>query len=170
VVAPYLRDWFDEVRDYRPDEITETTAGADAGVGFCFVELTREEMLRFRELHARLRRMIRPGGHIVVLYRTHGVEGLAPRDVSFIVGALPASDVAVVWYRGGVVLARLQRHWDEMLGSLRKRRRVSSIRFVITALLAAPMTWLVNRVADRRARRGEPPRGCTSVLMDITVL
>jgi hypothetical protein len=174
VVAPWLAQWFQEVREYRTEEI----AGGEPGPGptgtetvdFCFVELTREELLGFRELHGRLRRMVKRGGHIVVLYRTHGVEVLAPRDTSFIVGALPVSDVAVVWYRGGRLLSALQRLWDERLAGIRKSRRAGSIRFVAMALLTAPITWLGNRAAEHRAGRGEVPRGCTSVLMDITVV
>jgi hypothetical protein len=165
VLAPRLRDWFEEVRECRPEEIP-----VDDVVDFCFVELTREEVLHFRDLHHRLRRMLRRGGHIVVLYRTNGVEPLTARDNSFIMGALPASDVAVVWYRGGRVIAALQRRWDEALAGLRRRRYVGGARFVITALLSAPVTWVANRAAQRRAGRGELPRGCTSVLMDVTVL
>ncbi len=174
VVAPWLKEWFDEVREYRTNQVADddalVTPGDAAPVDFCFVELTRDEMLGFRRLHTRLRRMVRRGGHIVVLYRTHGVELLVPRDVSFIVGALPASDVAVVWYQGSRVLSGLQRLWDEMLAGIRKRRRIGAARFVVTALLVAPITWLANRAAHRRAGRGEVPRGCTSVLMDITVV
>ena len=114
--------------------------------------------------------MVRPGGHIVVLYRTHGVEPLAPRDISFIVGAFPSSDIAIVQYRGGRLPSRLQRLWDERLAGIRKRRHVGSVRFVIAALLKAPLTWLFNRAAERRIDSGELPRGCTSVLMDITIV
>ena len=126
--------------------------------------------MKFRELHRKLRRMVRPGGHIVVLYRTHGIEVLAPRDVSFLVSALPDTDIAVVWYQGGSLTAWLQRQWDERLAGLRKRRRVGSVKFVMTALLGAPLTWLANRAAARRVGSGEVPRGCTSVLMDITIV
>jgi hypothetical protein len=173
VVAPRLQEWFDDVREYRTDELAEDGpigGRADPGlVDFCFVELTRDEMLGFRRLHARLRRMVRRGGHIVVLYRTHGVERLMPRDVAFIVGALPASDVAVAWYRGGRVLTRLQRLWDAMLAGIGKRRRVGVARFVLLAPLVAPIAWFANRAALRRTR-GEVPVGCTSVLLDITVV
>jgi hypothetical protein len=165
VLAPRLRDWFDEVRECRPEEIP-----FDDVVDFCLVELTREEVLHFRDLHRRLRGMVRPGGHIVVLYRTHGMELLAARDISFITGALPASDVAVVWYRGGRVISALQRRWDEALAGFRRRRYVGGARFIVAALFSAPATWVANRAAERRAERGELPRGCTSVLMDITVL
>ncbi len=174
VVAPWLEEWFDDVRVYRTDELAgdDSTAsrGDAAPVDFCFVELTRDEMLRFRQLHTRLRRMVRRGGHIVVLYRTHGVDVLVSRDVGFIVGALPTADAAVVWYQGSRVLSALQRLWDEMLAGIRKRRRVGAVLFAVTALLVAPIAWLANRAAHRKAGRGEVPRGCTSVLMDITVL
>src|SRR5438034_752746 len=80
------------------------------------------EMLGFRRLHPRLRHIVRRGGHIVVFYRTHGVELLAPRDVSFIMGAAPASDAAVVWFQGSRLLGTLQRLWDERLGAIRKLR------------------------------------------------
>jgi hypothetical protein len=174
VVAPWLSEWFDDVRRYETDDIAGEGPPPDVPdaerVDFCFAELTREEMLQFRRLHARLRAMVRPGGHIVVLYRTHGVEVLAPRDISFIVGALPVCDVAVVWYRGGRLAAGLQRTWDEMLAGMRRRRRIGAARFVVTSLLAAPITWFTSRAGQRRAGLGEVPRGCTSVLMDITVL
>jgi len=166
VVAPSLREWFDEVCELRPEDISGDGPRAD----FCFVELTRQEMMAFRELHRRLRNLVRPGGHIVVLYRTHGVEPLAPRDVSFIMGALPTSDVAVVSYRGGRLSSRLQRRWDERLAGIRKRRRVAAARFAVAALLQAPIAWLVNRAAQRHASSGEVPPGCTSVLIDITVV
>jgi hypothetical protein len=174
VVAPWLREWFDDVREYRPDEVLEDSPTVSRGdaepVDFCFVELTREEMLGFRRLHVRLRRLVRRGGRIVVLYRTHGIETLAPRDVSFIVGASPASDVAVVWYRGGAVASGLQRLWDGLLAGIRKHRRVGAVRFVVAALLVGPIAWLASRAALRNATPGEVPRGCTSVLMDITVV
>ena len=166
VVAPSLREWFDEVRELRPEDI----GGEDALADFCFLELTRQEVVAFRELHRRLRNLVRPGGHIVVFYRTHGVEPLAPRDISFIMGALPASDVAVVWYRGGRLASWLQRRWDERLAEVRERRRIGAARFVVGALLQAPLAWVVNRAAERRASTGEVPVGCTSVLMDITVV
>jgi hypothetical protein len=171
VLAPKLGEWFDTVDEYRPDELADDAPAPESRdpVDFCFLELTREEMLGLRRLHARLRRIVRRGGHIVVLYRTHGVEPLAPRDVSFIVGAAPASDAAVVCFRGGRLLSGLQRIWDEQLGEIRQRRRIGVVRFVIGALLAAPLTWLANR-AGRRKTGNEVPRGCTSVLMDITVL
>jgi hypothetical protein len=174
VVAPWLQEWFGDVRGYQPDELAEDSpivGRADPEpVDFCFVELTRDEMLGFRRLHTRLRRMVRRGGHIVVLYRTHGVELLEPRDVAFIVGALPASDVAVAWYRGGRVLGRLQRLWNGMLAGIGKRRRVGIARFVILAPLVAPITWFANRAALRRVTPGEVPAGCTSMLLDITVV
>ena len=173
VVAPWLKDWFDGVREYRTEDIASDDplpGHSVEPVDFCFVELTRQEMLKFRELHRRLRRMVRPGGHIAVLYRTHGVEVLAPRDMSFVVGALPDTDIAVVWYQGGRLPSWLQRLWDERLGGIRKHRRIGAVKFVITALLKAPLTWLVNRAAERRASSGELPRGCTSVLMDITIV
>jgi hypothetical protein len=172
VVAPSLKDWLEDVREYRPEDVAgdglvpETSEPVDV----CFLELTREEVLEFRALHPRVREMVRPGGHIVVLYRTHGVESLAPRDISFIVGALPVTDLAVVWYRGGRLLSWLQRRWDERLGGIRKRRGVGTVRFVVTALLALPVTWLANHAARRRDGSGELPPGCTSVVMDITVL
>lgn len=172
VLAPKLKDWFAEVDEYQPDALfDDVPAEAPGGpVDFCLLELTRDEMLGFRRLHPRLRRLVRRGGHIVVFYRTHGVELLAPRDVSFIVGAAPASDAAVVTFQGSRLSGTLQRLWDERLGAIRKRRRVGTVRFVTGSLLAAPLTWLANRAAQRRKRRGEVPRGCTSVLMDITVL
>jgi hypothetical protein len=174
VVAPWLKEWCDDVREYRPNDLEETDAagrGEDAGpVDFCFVELTRDEMFGFGRLHARLRRLVRRGGRIVVLYRTHGIERLAPRDAGFIMGALPACDGAVVWYHGSRMLSGLQRLWDERLGQINRRRRIGILRFALTALLLTPVTWLANRIAHRRAQRGEVPRGCTSVLMDITVL
>jgi hypothetical protein len=172
LLAPRLGEWFADVREYRPDELLDDHFRQTAGdpVDFCFVELTRDEMLALRRLHPRLRRLMRRGGHIVVFYRTHGIETLAPRDVSFIVGASLASDATVVWFRGSRVLHGLQRLWDERLAGLRKRRRIGAVWFVITALLAAPVTWLASRAAQRRTSRGEVPRGCTSVLMDVTVL
>src|SRR5262245_15704960 len=174
VIAPWLKDWFDDVRELRAEDIASDAPGADrTGVesaDFGFVELTRQEISKFCELHQRLRRMVRRGGHIVVLYRTHGVESLAPRDISFIVGALPAADIAVVEYRGGWLPSRLQRLWDERLAGIRKRRRTGAVSFVITALLIAPLAWIVNRAAVQRRNSGELPRGCTSVLMDITIV
>ncbi len=76
----------------------------------------------------------------------------------------------VVWFRGGRVLSALQRLWDELLGGMRKRRGVGVVRFVLGAALAAPLTYLANRAALRQAERGEVPRGCTSVCMEIIVL
>ncbi|HMH48878.1 MAG TPA: hypothetical protein VK548_01500 [Candidatus Acidoferrum sp.] len=167
VLAPKLKERFRAVREYRTDEVDdELTGQADV----CFLELTRHEILGFHALHGRLRRIVRRGGHIVVLYRTHGVEPLAARDVGFIAGALPAADAAVVWFRGGPILGRLQRRWDERLGDLRTRGRLGALRFVAWALLLAPLTYVASRAARRRIDRGEVPRGCTSVCMDITVL
>src|SRR5262249_51371018 len=151
VMAPWVKEWFSEVREYRTEDVAGDEPLPDEDrtepVDFCFVELTREEIMKFRELHRRLRPMVRPGGHIMVLYRTHGVEVLAPRDVSSLVSALPDTDIAVVWYQGGSLTAWLQRQWDERLAGLRKRRRVGAVKFVMTALLGAPLTWLANRAA-----------------------
>ncbi len=166
IVAPWLGQWFGHVREYRTEEMGARIEPVD----FCFREPTREELLRFRELRGHLRHMVRRGGHVVVLYRTHGVEVLAPRDTSFIAGALPVSDVAVVWYRGGRLLSALQKLWDERLAGIRKSRRADAVQFVVTALLAAPLTWLANRAAEHRAKLGELPRDRTRVLMDITVV
>jgi hypothetical protein len=174
IVAPWLKEWFDDVREYRTHELAGSLRPGEHAVGepvdFCFVELERDEMLGFRDFHLGLRRMVRTGGRIVVLYRTHGVEALAPRDVNFILGALPRCDAAVVSFRGSPVLSGLQRLWDGMLAGISRRRRIGSLRFVLTALLVAPLTCIANWTGRRRAGNGKVPRGCTSVLMDITVL
>jgi hypothetical protein len=174
LVAPRLKERVVGVREHRADEIAsgELPPAADesATADLALVELTRQEILEYRHLHTRLRRMVRPGGRIVVLYRTHGVEVLGPRDISFIVGALPVSDLAVVWFRGGRLSSWLQRRWDEALAGIRTGRRAGAARFVTLALLTAPLTYLANRLAQRRADPGEVPRGCTSVCIDIQVL
>jgi hypothetical protein len=171
VLAPRLKEWLGGLSEHRPDEIAgETAHSVTPAVDFCFVELTRDEVLRFRELYTHLRPRMRRGGRVLVLYRTGGVERLAARDIGFIVGALPTSDAVTVWYRGNPVIAALQRRWDESLGDLRKRRVVGAVRFGVFALLGAPITYLANRAAVRRLDRGELPRGCTSVCMEITVL
>jgi hypothetical protein len=168
-IAPNLSRWVKDVANATPDEVAAAVPGAGEPYDFCFLELTRDEFAAFGALHARLRSRLRPGGHIVVLCRTRGIEQVPERDFQLIAGALPERDVAVLTFRGGFFGYVAQRVWDRALARAASGHAWDLIRLGLIAGLLAPVALLGNW----RALRREPGRYtgfCTSLVLEIAVV
>lgn len=173
-IAPNLSRWISEVVSSTPDELLNDTAfaqlAAQAPYDFCFLELTRDELVSFGRMHARLRDMMRPGaGHMLVLCRTRGVEQILERDFALISGAMPERDIAEVRFQGGFLAYLIQRIWEGALTRASSGRSWDLIRLAFLAMVLAPLAFLSNRASLKR-NPGRFPGFCTSVVLEIEVV
>jgi hypothetical protein len=119
-------------------------------------------------MHLRLRTMMRPGGRILVLCRTRGVEQILERDFALISGGMPERDVAEIRFRGGFASYATQRVWASALARTASGRSWDLLRLGIVSALVAPFALFANRAA-LRSEPGRFPAFCTSVVLEVTV-
>ena len=81
-IAPHLSLWFKQVETAGAEDILGKQSfdilQSQGPYDLCFLELRRDELLNFRDLYRRLRVVVRPGGRIMVLYRTKGPDRALP--------------------------------------------------------------------------------------------
>lgn len=174
VVAPHLSRWFQRVTMAGVEDLSrERTLQALAAAGpfdLCFLELSREEFAGFGRLHAVLRGLVRKGGHLVVLYRTRGVEHVSARDFQLIANGLPECDLAELRFAGSPQGHRLQRRWDQELARVQSGRALGMLRFGLWAMVVAMPLALRAARAERFRPPQDFPEPVTSLLLDVTVI
>ena len=178
MISPRLDRWVPAVDHFPYSELLDEPAfGALAKRGpydLCLVELVHEELLEFGKVHTRLRRLLRKGGRILVFCRLRDPRVLdnvpiKPRDFNLIAKALPACDVAELYFAGGPMLQALQAAWESRAQRIRPGSNRALLGLALTALAIAPVARLANWRASRRPA-GKLPKDCTSLLLDVTVL
>ena len=173
VIAPSLSLWFKDVQTLKFEEFLDNPACEaihSAGkFDTCFLELDMSELHKFTAAHKRLRALLNPGGKIIVFHRTQGMARLISRNFGFIAEVLPDCDVAELTFRNGVLRYALQNIWEGALPDATRGRVSGIVRFGIYAMLIAPLTLLSNAFASTQDG-SELKRGCTSLLLQVTVI
>jgi hypothetical protein len=172
-VAHHVGHWFAEVVSEAPDWLLDETSRAEreksGPFDLCFAELGRSELLEFETMYRRLRTLIRPGGRIVMLYQTRGLERILQRDLELIHNGLPPLDLPHLEFRGGTLAMLVQSLWERELLDLDGGGALRLLRFALLAAATAPLAAAAN-IAARRADVGRVGRSCTSLLLDVRVL
>jgi hypothetical protein len=172
-VAPHLNQWFAEVVTATPDEILDERelegVLEQSPFDLCFLELTRDEFLRFSEMHRRLRGLMKHKGEIVLFYRTKGFDRVSQRDFPLIQRGLPGSDLPTLEFRGGWLSYLVQAIWENETGALQGGTIRGMLKFAAVALALGPIAMIANwRSQSREPGRFASP--CTSMLLRITVI
>ena len=178
MISPRLDQWIRSVDHWTfaemQDEPAFAAARRRAPYDLCFLELLREELLEFGKVHAHLRKLVRKGGTILVFCRLRDSRlrdpgPLDPRDFRLISGALPAADIAELRFAGGPMVHTLQALWDTQTQKIGRGRAMALLSLVFTGLVVGPLAALANWRAARRPA-GIVPKGCTSLLLEVTVV
>lgn len=172
-IAPHLHEWFASVVSATPDELLDERELdgllEQAPFDLCFLEVTRDEFLRFSEMHERLRSLVKNRGEIVLFYRTRGFDRISQRDFPLIQRGLPAGDLPVLEFRGGWLSYLVQAVWENETGVLQGGTIRGMLKFAAIALALGPMSMLANWRSQRRAP-GRFVSPCTSMFLRITVI
>jgi hypothetical protein len=172
-VAPHLSRWIRQINYFSPEDVFNDKVFDAMNTGepydLCFLELTRDELITFGKLHARLRTVMRKGGHILVFYRTRGREHVTARDFQLVSGGLPGCDLPELQFRGGLVRYLLQWLWDSERVRATRGGVIDMLRFAVIAALGGIVAAAANRFAIRRAP-GRMPNPCTSLFLQVTVI
>jgi hypothetical protein len=112
--------------------------------------------------------MTKPGGKIMVLYQTRGMERLRERDAALIQLALPGEDLPRLEFRGGFLPHTIQAAWESLHDRLENGGTAEFVRFALLATLLAPCAALANALSAERP--GRFTTHCTSLLLEVTVL
>lgn len=173
MIAPYLSRWMPSVGRVAFADLVDDTVSEDvlahAPYDLCFAELLWEEFLQLRDVHAKLRRLVRKGGRILVFCRPREPHRIMARDFELIARGLPASDVSELRFSGSSMLRWLQRIWDRETQKLGRGRAGLLLGLAMTGAFVGPLALLANARAARHAP-GELPPGCTSLVLDIKVI
>lgn len=173
VVAPHLSLWFKQVETAAAEDILGKQSfdilKSRGPYDLCFLELRRDELLKFRDLYRRLRVVVRTGGQIVVLYRTRGQESLHEQDLALIYGGMPDLDLPELEFRGGVIAYLIQRVWETGQAGVGAGSIAKLAQFTTLALLLGPLAAFANWRSTRRDP-GRFVRPCTSLFLKVTVL
>jgi hypothetical protein len=172
-IAPFLDRWIEHVSSCRPNDILSDDGWADLkGQGpfdLCFVELSRDELLDFSRMHARLRTLVQKGGYIVVLYRTRGVEQVLERDFRLIANGMPECDFSELEIRGTKYSVYAQKLWET---ARKKAEAGGGINLMQLSIIAPTMLLLaaIGNRASRAADLGVFKKSCTSLLLKVKVV
>lgn len=174
LVAPHLSRWFQVVKEGRPSEVLVEAQLASLAAGapydLCFIEVGRDEFLKFGRMHARLRDLVRKGGKIVVYFRTRGMEYLHDRDFELISKGMPETDIAELRFKGGRLTHWLQRSWDRHLALAARGNVLDLVRCGVWAMLVAMPVAMIIWSRSGRAGPSDLPDSCTSLCLEVTVL
>jgi len=172
-IAPFLDRWIEHVSSCRPNDILTDEGWADLkGQGpfdLCFVELSRDELLDFSRMHARLRTLVQKGGYIVVLYRTRGVEQVLERDFRLIANGMPECDFSELEIRGTKYSVYAQKLWE----TARKKAEAGGGINLMQLCIIAPTMLLLAAIGNRAssaADLGAFKQSCTSLLLKVKVV
>lgn len=172
-IAPHMSRWVDEVVSSNPDEILNDVAyeaiKLQAPYDFCLLELSRDEFMKFGQLHARLRTVMKKGGTIIVFYQTKGSERVMERDFNLIANGMSESDAGELHIRGGYFAYLAQQLWESSRGRSQSGRTLDLIRFAIVAALVAPLALIANRRSISR-EPGTFTRACTSLCLQVKII
>ena len=172
-MAPHLSRWIRDVDSLKPEDVLGDAAlqelKGSPPYDLCFLELSKDEFLKFGRMYARLRGLVRPGGRLIVFYRTRGQELVEARNYRLIANGLPDHDVAELQFTGGFLSYTLQGLWERKLEVIGSGRTLGLLRLVGWAALIGPLAWLANLRQGVRAG-GEVSRYCTSMRLEVTVL
>lgn len=172
-IAPHLSRWFNSVQASDTDEVMNdgelATIVASGPFDLCFLELSRDDLMKFSAMHRRLRAAMKKGGKIIVFYRTRGLDHVQARDYALIENAFPQCDLAELYFRGGRLLYWLQRLWEEERPRVGRGGFLDYLRFAAIAALIAPCAALANW-KSLKAVHDEVPRRCTSMCLEVTVM
>ena len=172
-IAPFLDRWIEHVSSCRPNDILTDEGWADLkGQGrfdLCFVELSRDELLDFSRMHARLRTLVQKGGYIVVLYRTRGVEQVLERDFRLIANGMPECDFSELEIRGTKYSVYAQKLWE----TARKKAEAGGGINLMQLCIIAPTMLLLAAIGNRASHAadlGAFKQSCTSLLLKVKVV
>ena len=171
-ISPFLDRWIENVSSCRPNDLLN-----DAGLSeleqlepfdLCILELSRDEFINFSKMHARLRLRMKKGGHIVVLYRTRGIEHVMERDFSLIATGMPECDFSELEVRGNNYSLYAQKLWE----TARKKAEQGGIINLAQLSIIAPLMLLLAMNGNRISRCSAPGsfrKACTSLLLRVKV-
>lgn len=172
-IAPHMSRWADEVASSNPDEILDDVAfeafRLQAPYDFCLLELSRDEFMKFCQLHARLRTIMKKSGTIIVFYQTKGSEQLIERDFKLIANGMPENDTGELHIRGGYLAYLAQQLWERSRGQSQSGRTVDLIKFAIVATLVVPLALIANRRSISR-EPGTFTGSCTSLCLQVRII
>ena len=116
----------------------------------CLCELRPDELASLRELHARIRPMIREGGEIAVYVFNKNNSALRADDLAFCDSALPDLDRSAIYFFGSRTAAVIRRLYLKASTSLQGNPMARGVLTASVLLALAPFAWLINTAADRR--------------------
>jgi len=116
----------------------------------CLCELRPDELASLRELHARIRPMIREGGEIAVYVFNKNNSALRADDLAFCDSALPDLDRSAIYFFGSRTAAVMRRLYLKASTSLQGNPMARGVLTASVLLALAPFAWLINTAADRR--------------------
>jgi len=172
-VAPHLSQWIAGVVDSEPEALLEEKSWAELGrqgpFDFCFLELSRAELIGFERLYLRLRPLMRPGGRVVMFYQTRGLERIGMRDLDVIHHGLPSADLPELEFRGSYLSMLAQSFWEREQESVEGGGTLALLKLAVVAALTAPLAAIGNWTSSI----GDPGRirpACTSLLLQVKIL
>jgi hypothetical protein len=172
-IAPHMSHWADEVVISNVDDILRDDFFENIQLqglyDSCFLELSRDEFMKFSLLHDRIRTLIRKGGVIRVFYQTKGCKRLVERDFKLIANGMPKSDIGILQIRGNYFSFLAQQLWERARGQSNSGRTFDLIRFAILALFIAPLSLFANW-KSLRTGLSIFTKSCTSLCLIIKII
>lgn len=173
VVAPNLSGWFQNLQTCKFDDLLDESIAKMLDVGekfdLCFLELETTDLHKFTSVHQNLRLCLKKGGRILIFHRTQGASKLKSRNFSLIAEALPECDLPELTFQNDIFRSVLQSIWESNMPNLVRGRIAGFVLAGVYAVVLAPLTAISNAISSKRAS-SEPKRGCTSLLLTITVV
>ncbi len=172
-IGPHLSRWFGEAVTGSPEDLAVPRAveslKAQGPFDACVIEATRDQFARYASLHQKLRTIVRPGGTIMVVFHTRGMQRVPMRDFQFIAGGMPASDIGHLQVRGGFVRFETQWLWEWARRRTESGRAADLVLRTAIAVLLAPLSAWGNWRAGGEPLE-HPTDHCTSLLLEVKIL
>ncbi len=132
----------------------------------CFCELSIDELAELGRLYARIRRLLKDGGDIVVYVFNKGGRELRADNISFCDAALPDLDVSEARFFGSRLSAFLRDLFFSAAISFQNRPFIREILTALVLVAFAPVVRLANAHAQER---DTVPTRWTSLMMRFQV-
>ena len=97
---------------------------------FILIECTRYNLLKFSQVYDIIRPILKSEGHVLVIYRTLGVNMFVERDFELISRGLPRKDICIIKMYGTWPAKMAQKIWDKGT-QLAKRNKIQAILTLI---------------------------------------
>lgn len=132
----------------------------------CVCDLTADDLLKLREIAAKLRPLVRDGGRIIAFHYNGGVQALDHRTSEFARYVFPSFGLSSIYFSGSRLGALVLKLYDRVAQSHDFSTVFGLLRIAVVLGLCAPFAWAAHRHEKRLNPRTLPVR-CTSITLAI---